>query len=238
MTRTRLLYLASFGAHLALAAGVVSIKGAKIYEDVSVAVFEKAKPAPEKEERPPPEPPPEAPKAAAKIAKAVAPKPAPPPPPDAPAPAPAGPSSGANIPDFGLSLGGGTGGGGLALPAGGAKAAAAPASSVHVSKKVLGAPASTAAEACAEPPTKPKVVSITQPAYTPEARDANIAGRVRVELTVDATGHVSAARVLEGLGHGLDEAALVAARAATFEAGTRCGKAAPATFVISMRFTL
>ena len=238
MTRTHLLYLASFGAHLALAAGVVSIKGAKIYEEVSVAVFEKAKPEPAKAKRPPPEPPPEAPKAAAKIAKAVAPKAAPPPPPDAPAPA--GPSSGADIPDFGLSLGGGTGGGGLALPAGGAKAAAAPApaSSVHVSKKVLGAPAATAAEACAESPTKPKVVSITQPAYTPEARDANIAGRVRVELTVDATGHVSAARVLEGLGHGLDEAALVAARAATFEAGTRCGKAAPTTFVISMRFTL
>ena len=236
MTRTHRLYLASFGAHLALAAGVVSIKGAKIYEDVSVAVFETAKPEPAKAKRPPPEPPPEAPNAAAKIAKAEAPKAAPPPPPDAPAPA--GPSSGADIPDFGLSLGGGTGGGGLALPAGGAKAAAAPASSVHVSKKVLGAPAATAAEACAESPTKPKVVSITQPAYTPEARDANIAGRVRVELTVDATGHVSAARMLEGLGHGLDEAALVAARAATFEAGTRCGKAAPTTFVISMRFTL
>jgi protein TonB len=235
VTRTHLLYLASFGAHLALAAGVVSIKGAKIYEDVSVAVFEKAKAEPAKAKPPPPEPPPEAPKAAAKVAKAAAPKVAPPPPADAPAPA--GPASGADIPDFGLSLGGGTGGGGLALPAGGAKAAA-PAASVQVSKKVLGAPAATAAETCAEPPTKPKVVSITQPAYTPEAREANIAGRVRVELTVDATGHVSSARVLEGLGHGLDEAALVAARAATFEAGTRCGKAAPTTFVISMRFTL
>lgn len=235
MTRTHLLYLASFGAHLALAAGVVSIKGAKIYEDVSVAVFEKAKPEPPKAAPPPPEPPPDAPKAAAKVAKA-APKAAPPP--VAEAPAPAGLASGSDIPDFGLSLGGGTGGGGLALPAGGAKAAPAAAASVQVSKKVLGVPPASAAETCPEPPTKPRVISVTQPAYTAEAREANVAGRVRVELTVDGTGHVASARVLEGLGHGLDEAALVAARAATFEAGTRCGKAASSTFVISMRFTL
>lgn len=235
MTRTHLLYLASFGAHLALAAGVVSIKDAKIYEDVSVAVFEKAKPEPAKA-TPPPAPPAEAPKAAAKVAKAVAPKAAPPP--AAEVPAPPGPATGSDIPDFGLSLGGGTGGGGLALPVGGPRLGAAPASSVQVSKKVLGVPAASAVEACGEPSTKPKVISITQPAYTAEAREANIAGRVRVELTVDATGRVAAARVLEGLGHGLDEAALVAARAATFEAGTRCGKAASTTFVIAMRFTL
>ena len=44
--------------------------------------------------------------------------------------------------------------------------------------------------------------------------------------------------VLEGLGHGLDEVALTAARAATFEPGTRCGKPTSATFVIAMRFAL
>jgi len=234
VTRGHLLYLASFGAHLALAAGVVSIKGAKIYEEVSVAVFEKAKAEPPKATAPL-EPPAEAPKAAAKVAKAVAPKAAVP---AAEVPAPSGAGTGADIPDFGLSLGGGTGGGGLALPVGGPRPGAAPASSVQVSKKVLGAPAPSAVEACAEPSTKPKVISITQPGYTSEAREANIAGRVRVELTVDASGRVAAARVLEGLGHGLDEAALVAARAATFEAGTRCGKPASATFVIAMRFTL
>jgi protein TonB len=85
---------------------------------------------------------------------------------------------------------------------------------------------------------KPKVVSITQPSYTPAARDARVAGKVRVEVTVDATGRVASARVLEGLGHGLDEAALAAARGATFEAGTKCGKPASATFVIAIRFAL
>jgi len=236
VTRASLLYLASFGAHAALAVGVVSLKGVPSYEDVSVAVFEKAKPEPAKPKPPPPEPPAEAPKAAAK-AKAAAPKAVPPKPAAEPPPS-AGAAAGSDIPDFGLSLAGGTGGGGLALPAGGAKVDAAPASSVQISKKVLAAPAATAADACPDPPTKPKVISITQPAYTAEAREANVAGRVRVELTVDATGRVSSARVLEGLGHGLDEAALIAARAATFEAGTRCGKAASTTFVIAMRFTL
>jgi periplasmic protein TonB len=235
VTRASLLYLASFGAHAALAAGVVSLKGARTYDDVSVAVFEKAKAEPAKPKPPPPLPP-EDPKPAAK-AKAAAPKPAVAKPVDAPPPAPAG-GTGGDIPDFGLSLGGATGGGGLALPAGGPKVDAAPASTVQVSKKLLGAPAPPAPEACSDPPTKPKVLSITQPAYTADAREASIAGRVRVELSVDATGHVSSARVLEGLGHGLDEAALACARAATFEPGTRCGKAAPATFVIAMRFAL
>lgn len=237
MTRGALLYLASFGAHAALAVGVVSLEGVRKAEDVSIAVIEKAKPEPKKAAPPPPEPAPDTPKAAPKAKAAARPaaavaKPAA----EAPPPA-AGGSPGADIPDFGLSLGSGGGPGGLAVPAG-PRAEAAPAASVQVTKKLLAAPAATAADACTEPPVKPKVLSISQPAYTAEAREANIAGKVRVELTVDATGKVASARVLEGLGHGLDEAALAAARAATFEPGTRCGKAASATFVVAMRFAL
>jgi len=58
-----------------------------------------------------------------------------------------------------------------------------------------------------------------------------------VELTVDETGRVVEVRVLQGLGYGLDEAALAAARSATFEPALRCGKPSRATFTISMRFT-
>lgn len=238
MTRGTLLYLASFGAHAALAAGAISMKGARKAEDISVAVIEKAKSEPKKSAPPaPPVEPPKAEIAKAKIApKAAVAKPAP----EAPPPSTGAAATGSDVPDFGLSLGAGTGGGGLAVPAA-ARAAAAPAPTVQVTKKLLAAPPPTAGDGCAEgehPPTKPKVITISQPAYTQDAREANIAGKVRVELTVDATGHVSSARVLEGLGHGLDEAALAAAKAATFEPGTRCGKAAPATFVIAMRFAL
>ena len=45
------------------------------------------------------------------------------------------------------------------------------------------------------------------PEYTEEARAAAIEGKVRVEITVDASGAIRSVKVLEGLGHGLDEAA-------------------------------
>ena len=80
-------------------------------------------------------------------------------------------------------------------------------------------------------------INVPQPAFTEAARAAGVEGKVRVELTVDETGRVVDVRVLQGLGYGLDEAALSAARSATFEPALRCGKPSRATFTISMRFT-
>ena len=82
------------------------------------------------------------------------------------------------------------------------------------------------------------MVDMPEPEYPDAAREANIEGRVRVELTLDATGRVTGARVLQGLGHGLDEAALDAARGARFEPATRCGRAVATTFTLGVRFTL
>jgi protein TonB len=89
---------------------------------------------------------------------------------------------------------------------------------------------------CSEPPAKPKPTSVPQPSYTDQARAAGIEGKVRVELTVDESGRVVSVRVISGLGHGLDEAAVAAAQRATFQPAIRCGKPARATFTISMRF--
>ena len=69
-----------------------------------------------------------------------------------------------------------------------------------------------------------------------EAQDASITGKVRVEITISRTGEVTAARVIEGLGYGLDEAALEAAKQSTFTPATRCGEAVETTFTIGMRF--
>ena len=55
---------------------------------------------------------------------------------------------------------------------------------------------------------------------------------------VVSSGRVRGARVLQGLGYGLDEAALASARRITFRPGTRCGKPVDATFVVAIRFTL
>ena len=192
-----------------------------------------------KKEPPPPppvEPPPAPPKAAepkqvskpaAKAADAPPPEAAPP---DAPSPM-------ANLPDFGLELSGGTGGGnGLAMLRGGDARPAKPAPSSVQKTLEKAAPAPKPTDACDDPPAKPKLLNLPQPAYTDAARAAGIEGKVRVQLTVDETGKVVDAKALTSLGHGLDEAALSAARAATFEPAIRCGRPSKSTFTLAIRF--
>ncbi len=52
--------------------------------------------------------------------------------------------------------------------------------------------------------------------YPAEARRLGVEGKIRVRLLVDATGKVAQARLLGGLGHGLDELALSRSRAIEF----------------------
>jgi protein TonB len=179
-----------------------------------------------------PEEAPEPKKLARRQVAAAAPKPAEAPPPPAQAPID-------SAPDFGLELSGGTGTG-LALPAGGTARGPAPAVARALGpavKKPLALPGVALAGDCEEPAKKPKPLNVPQPAYSDRAREAGVEGKVRVELTVDETGTVVSVRVLSGLGYGLDEAAVAAAKRATFEPALRCGKATRATFTISMRFS-
>lgn len=236
MSRASLVYWASVAFHGALAAGVVSIKGTRVRETIGISVFEsKRKTTPSPEVVPPP--PPVAKEAPRPTAKAkVAPPPQEKAVPKEAAPPAAAPAS---VPDFGLSLGndGALGGSGLAVPAGTVGTESHGERGDRPDKTTRRVLAAAAPSACDEPLKKPKVITIGRPAYTPAAAAAQVAGRVRVELTVDASGRVTKARVLEGLGHGLDEAAVETARAATFEAGTKCGKPVPATFIIAIRFS-
>jgi protein TonB len=140
------------------------------------------------------------------------------------------------LPDFGLSLSGGVGPGGVAVPTGGAAPVAA--AQPTATPRAVQAAAPKPVDECSEAAVKPKPKSVPQPAYSASAREAGVEGKVRVEVTVGLDGRVSQARVISGLGHGLDEAALEAARRATFEPGTRCGKPTSMTFVIAMRFSL
>jgi protein TonB len=212
-------------AHTALAVGIGRIEAKTVHEVTAIEIAEVAPP-------PPPTAPIEA-------------KPASPEPQEhtprkvaAPAPAPAEappetPQLGAALPDFGLSLSGGVGGDGIAVPV----AAAAPKVAAPVVKKELSAlPAAVPADACSEQ-SKPKPKNVPQPAYTAAASAAAIEGKVRLSLTVDEQGNVIDVKVLQGLGYGLDEAALDAARQASFDPALACGKAVRATFTISMRFS-
>jgi periplasmic protein TonB len=48
--------------------------------------------------------------------------------------------------------------------------------------------------------------------YPPQAQKDGVEGQVTLQLTVDASGRVTAAKVLQGAGHGFDEAAMRGAR--------------------------
>lgn len=227
-------------AHAAMAFGIDSIEVKKSHAATSIEIAEAKKPP--KKAPPPPAKidPPRKPEPPTRERRAAAPAPAEAPPPEAPPPSTA---PIADLPDFGLSLTGGVDGTGIALPTGGSARGgpARPTAPVKSAPRKLAANADgvgSAADPCEDPPAKPKPRSVPQPLGTEAARAAGVEGKVRVQLTVDETGHVVDVKLLQGLGYGLDEAALAAARRAEFEPAVRCGKPTRATFNISMRFTL
>lgn len=218
--------------HGALAVGVGSIEIKKSRAATAIEYAETQKKKPPEPAPPDPTPPEKTPQSHALARRAAAPPPAAEPPPKA-----AQSQALDALPDFGVSLTGGVNGTGVALPVGGGRAAREPALE-KVLRKAAPVAAALPSDGCDEPPAKPKPSSIPQPAYTEEAQAAAIEGKVRVQLTVDETGKVIDVKLIQGLGHGLDEAALQAARRATFEPALRCGRPARATFTIAMRFKL
>jgi protein TonB len=225
------LLIISLAVHAGLAVGIgsIEIKKSRAATAISYAESHKKKPPePAKVDPTPPE----------KAAHALAHRPAPAPePPDAPPPPKSESAAFDAVPDFGVSLTGGVNGTGIALPMGGGGPMRERAVE-KVMRKALPVSAVLPIGDCDDPPAKPKPISIPQPGYTPDAQAAAIEGKVRVQLTVDENGKVVEVKLIQGLGHGLDEAALQAARSATFEPALRCGKPMRATFTLGMRFKL
>ena len=244
MSRVKLAYIgagvATVMIHVAAFGGLNAMKKPEPEKHLVAVMVSAPKP---KHKAKPPEPPKpvEAPKELLQhptVQRAAPPPPAAAPPPD---PVAASHPALAAMPDFGINLSGGLGGpgGGIAVPMGGGQAP----SSVQpkAKEKVLGAAAERPAVAggdCAEDLVKAKASGFVKPTYTDDARAAGIEGRVRVEVSLDETGKVVSARVVSGLGHGLDESAIDAAKRMAFSAATRCGSAVKSTFVVSMRFVL
>ena len=238
MARRSGLLIASLVVHGALGVGVASIeiKKSRASTAISYAETQKKKkpPEPTKVEPTPPEKTPPARALARRAAPVPAEAEAPPPPKSTDSPA-----AFDGLPDFGVSLTGGINGTGIALPAGGG---GTPRESRAVEKVLRKAAAPLAAalpsDGCDEPPAKPKGISVQQPAYTDDALAAGIEGIVRVQLTIDEIGKVLDVKLLAGLGHGLDEVSLAAARRSTFEPALHCGKPTRSTITIKMRFKL
>jgi periplasmic protein TonB len=162
---------------------------------------------PQSEPRPPPK---------VALAQRTPPKATPPPPNDTPPPEP-GPPPPVVV---GLTL---------------QSTAAASAVAVPVGNTLMGKPVEKAtAPSEVRPGYAPLYLVDTQPElleeingeeiYPAEAKKLGIEGKVVLTITVDADGRVSAAQVVSGPGHGLEEAALGAIRRARFKPATKGGK--------------
>ena len=92
----------------------------------------------------------------------------------------------------------------------------------------------------AAPPrvTPAEIVSKPNPIYTEEARKLKLEGEVLLEVVFEATGKLRVVRVVRGLGHGLDEAAIQAAEQIHFKPALREGQPADSTAVLHIVFQL
>jgi TonB family protein len=88
------------------------------------------------------------------------------------------------------------------------------------------------------PPTDVVVISKPQPTYTSEARQLKVQGDVILRVTFTASGQVVVQRVVQGLGHGLDEEARRAAQQIRFRPATRNGQAVDKTTNVTISFQL
>jgi protein TonB len=214
---------------------------------VEIAVVEREKPPPPPEppkvEEKKPEPPPKAVRPRAKLLPPP-PKEAPPPPqelkedlpppPNEP-PEEAKPQAPVMI---GISMSSTTSGGGFAAPVGNSLYGSAP--KVAPKPEDVRSYASPAGRYV--PPYKvaelPVVLVEVKAQYPAEARKLGLEGQVVLRVTVDATGKVSSAKVIKGIGNGFDESALEAMRRFKFKPGIDAGEAIITEITYTMTFLL
>ena len=89
-------------------------------------------------------------------------------------------------------------------------------------------PATTAVEITYKP----------NPTYTQEARDLKLEGEVLLEVEFAANGQLRVNRIVRGLGHGLDEAAVAAANKMRFKPALRSGQAVDSTAIVHVVFQM
>lgn len=83
-----------------------------------------------------------------------------------------------------------------------------------------------------------EIISKPVPSYTPEARAQRIEGEVLLEVVFEASGKLRVLRVVRGLGHGLDDAAVRAAEQIRFKPALKDGQPSDSTAVVHIIFQL
>jgi TonB family protein len=94
----------------------------------------------------------------------------------------------------------------------------------------------TAATAPATTPVE--IISKPKPVYTQEARQLKLEGEVLLEVIFAANGQLHVNRVVRGMGHGLDEAAITAANNMQFKPALRNGQPMDSTVIVHVMFQL
>jgi TonB family protein len=86
--------------------------------------------------------------------------------------------------------------------------------------------------------TQVEIISKPNPVYTQAARQLKLEGEVLLEVLFGANGQVHVNRVVRGLGHGLDEAAVAAASQMRFKPAQRVGTPVDSTAIVHVVFQL
>jgi TonB family protein len=89
------------------------------------------------------------------------------------------------------------------------------------------------------PATHPVEITFKpNPVYTEEARKLKLEGEVLLEVLFSADGTLHVNRVVSGLGHGLDEAAITAANNMRFKPASRMGQPVDSTAIVHVMFQM
>jgi TonB family protein len=86
--------------------------------------------------------------------------------------------------------------------------------------------------------TPAEILSKPTPIYTEEARSKKIEGEVLLEVVLEASGKIRVLKVVRGLGHGLDDAAVRAAEQIRFKPAMRDGQPSDSTAVLHIIFQI
>jgi TonB family protein len=86
--------------------------------------------------------------------------------------------------------------------------------------------------------TPVEILSKPVPVYTQEARSQKIEGEVLLEVTFEASGNIHVVKVVRGLGHGLDDAAVRAAEQMRFKPALKDGQPSDSTALVHIIFQL
>jgi TonB family protein len=83
-----------------------------------------------------------------------------------------------------------------------------------------------------------EILSKPAPTYTDDARAKKIEGEVLLEVVFEASGKIHVVRVVRGLGHGLDDAAVRAAEQIRFKPALKDGQPSDSTAMVHIIFQL